>query len=466
MNRDFEARSRPGPLNGWRAIADYMGRNQSTVKRWARDRGLPVHRPEGGPAHKGVPVYAFATELDTWLRGQTASDDDAGGVVPVSLVADPSVTECDRCAAEAPHTSRRRLVGAAVLGATLMIGSGAAAWWGMSARSSPDAIGAIPAEARQLYLRGTYLWNRRTPESITEAIPAFERALAIYPDYADAHAGLAMTYNLARQYSGMSGAEAYPLAEAAARRAVELDPGNAFAQSVLAFVEFHWLWDVNAGLARFERALRLDPNSANTLMWHASSLIHLGRANEAVSLMERAQQLDPGNSTILMIKAQALFFSGDRQGGHALIASLIANDPNHAWNYYSLSQFRLMEGDHARALESYAKVGDLIRLPRYRRVAEAGLAALRAGGVEAMGSAMATVDVELFEKEQALAWDVARAWAMAGDAENAVKWLRISYERHEERLIGIWYDAAMRPIRNDSAYRQMVAKTGLSMVLS
>lgn len=450
-----------------------MGRNQSTVKRWASDHGFPVHRPEGGGARKGVPVYAFAEELDAWLRGRTASNHDAGGVVPGPdfLTPDSSITEYDQYRAETlpigppPQTSRRRLIGAAILAATLTIGSGAVTWWRMSGRPSQDATGTIPAEARQLYLRGTYLWNRRTPASIAEAIPAFERALAIHPDYADAHAGLAMTYNLARQYSGMSGAEAYPLAEAAARRAVELDPRNAFAQSVLAFVEFHWLWDVKAGLARFERALQLDPNSANTLMWYASSLLHVGRAHGAVRLIERAQQLDPDNTSILMIKAQALFFSGDRQGGHALIASLIANDPDHAWNYFSLSQFRLAEGDHAGALESYAKLGDLIGAPQQRQIAEAGLAALRTDGIEAMGAAMAAVAVELLEQAATTAWDVARAWAMAGDAENAVKWLRISYERHEERLIGIWFDAAMRPIQNDADYRQMVAKVGLSMAL-
>jgi len=69
MQDDSDVRSRPGPLSGWRAIAEYLGRNQSTVKRWASDGGLPVHRPQGSAARKGVPVYAFPDELDTWLRG-------------------------------------------------------------------------------------------------------------------------------------------------------------------------------------------------------------------------------------------------------------------------------------------------------------------------------------------------------------------------------------------------------------
>ena len=70
MKDDLDVRHQPKPLNGWRAIADYLGRNQSTVKRWANDGGLPVHRPKGSVSRKGVPVYAFAHELDIWLRGQ------------------------------------------------------------------------------------------------------------------------------------------------------------------------------------------------------------------------------------------------------------------------------------------------------------------------------------------------------------------------------------------------------------
>src|SRR5690606_5933328 len=103
------------------------------------------------------------------------------------------------------------------------------------------------------------------------AIEALERAIEIHPDYAEAYAGLGMTYNLARQYSLMSGWEAYPRAQEAAERAVALNPHLDLAQSALAFVEFHWLWQVDAGLARFEEALRLNPDSANTLNWYASA---------------------------------------------------------------------------------------------------------------------------------------------------------------------------------------------------
>lgn len=54
-----------GRLDSWKAIADYLGRDVGTVRRWERTRGLPVHRVPGG---KGSSVFAYAPEIEAWLR--------------------------------------------------------------------------------------------------------------------------------------------------------------------------------------------------------------------------------------------------------------------------------------------------------------------------------------------------------------------------------------------------------------
>jgi hypothetical protein len=58
-------------LDGWKAIADYLGKDTSTATRWARKRGMPVHRPPGG---KGATVYAYPSELDDWLKHSSNSN--------------------------------------------------------------------------------------------------------------------------------------------------------------------------------------------------------------------------------------------------------------------------------------------------------------------------------------------------------------------------------------------------------
>jgi len=51
-------------LDGWKAVADYLGRDVRTAQRWRDERGMPMHRV---PGHKGGTVFAERAELDAWL---------------------------------------------------------------------------------------------------------------------------------------------------------------------------------------------------------------------------------------------------------------------------------------------------------------------------------------------------------------------------------------------------------------
>jgi len=93
-------------------------------------------------------------------------------------------------------------------------------------------------EAEDFYLTGRFYWNKRTPESLNQVLEAFTQAIAHDPNYSDAYVGLADCYNLLREFSAMSGNEAYFKAFAAAKKAVELDPQSSEAHASLAFATF------------------------------------------------------------------------------------------------------------------------------------------------------------------------------------------------------------------------------------
>ena len=102
-------------LDGWKAIANYLGRERTTAIRWGNERGLPVHRVPGG---KTGTVYALRAELDTWLasdkvngKKQSPAEDNEGTVVIRGL----------------DDAERFRLVPAAYAG--LFICVLIAAWW-------------------------------------------------------------------------------------------------------------------------------------------------------------------------------------------------------------------------------------------------------------------------------------------------------------------------------------------------
>lgn len=75
-------------LESWKEIATYLGKDASTVQRWEKRAGLPVHRHADGSV---LNVYAYRSELDAWQRQDRplpsnrtdgADDDRAAGVLP------------------------------------------------------------------------------------------------------------------------------------------------------------------------------------------------------------------------------------------------------------------------------------------------------------------------------------------------------------------------------------------------
>lgn len=125
-----------GRLDSWKAIASYLGRDVSTVIRWEKERGLPVHRVPGGGRQA---IFALTSELDAWLVG---NDSGAGS----TATSTPSPEPSPRPRADRPRHVARWLA-PAVLGAASVVLVG----WYVDAGSDPlrdVAAGDVPAYSR------------------------------------------------------------------------------------------------------------------------------------------------------------------------------------------------------------------------------------------------------------------------------------------------------------------------------
>src|SRR2546429_658716 len=116
------------------------------------------------------------------------------------------------------------------------------------------------ADAYLLYLQGRYFLGRRSGESIARARGLFTQAIERDPVYAAAYAGLGYSYVGMAYYWVMPSREAYPLAEAAARRALQIDSTLGFAHALVAeaTASYHRRWTAAEPLVL--RALPLDPD--------------------------------------------------------------------------------------------------------------------------------------------------------------------------------------------------------------
>jgi TolB-like protein len=122
----------------------------------------------------------------------------------------------------------------------------------------------IAPEAYESYLRGRFFWNQRSADGLQRATELFERAITIDAGYAPAHAGLADCYALlsTTAVGALKPAVAMPKAEAAANRALELDPRLGEAHASLAYAQLFFDWDWSSAEASFRLALEFNPSYA------------------------------------------------------------------------------------------------------------------------------------------------------------------------------------------------------------
>jgi len=488
-------------LDTWKEIGAFFGRDERTVKRWETTRGLPVHRvPGAGRAN----VYAYTDELAEWLSGETVSAENEGEVnsnatsgTALSELESESSFEAsgqargdvnagagfvdrrvgERRSADRNLAGRRNWISgryvafvAAVLVAALVtvtvvrrVRSDRAVRAGATtAAGGTAAPHHIPdPEAEQLYLKGIYYWQKRTPESLNQAVDYFTQAVVRDPQYAEAYVGLANCYNLLREYSRMPPSEAYPRAEAAAKRAIALDDSLSGAHSALGFVDFYWSWDVAGAQREFVRALTLDPNSVNAHYWYGTYLLHLGRYAESLEEIEKAQKLDPNSTSILADKGLVLFHSGQTQQAAELLKQLAAAEPDFLSPHEYLATVHLGQDEYPQFLAERRKSATLLHDQARLDVVIAGEKGLARGGAQGMWNAMLKEQLRLRADGKESAYNVARTYALLGRKQEALDDLQAAFREHEPALISMRIDVALVGLHDEARFREILTEVGL-----
>lgn len=172
------------------------------------------------------------------------------------------------------------------------------------------SAGTNDAAVYDLYLRGLYLMNRRSPADFDSAAADFSEAATRAPDYALPHAGLADLYWMLAEYVDQNPAAMLPKSKEEARRALELDPTLAEAHKsyamALAALDFYW----KGAEAEFLRAIQLNPRLAEA---HGQFAVNLlapqKRFAEAILEARRAVDLEPHEPIHRLQLAYVLYFA-------------------------------------------------------------------------------------------------------------------------------------------------------------
>jgi eukaryotic-like serine/threonine-protein kinase len=162
-------------------------------------------------------------------------------------------------------------------------------------------------DAFRLCLKGLVFWSRRYEDGLTKAAQCFREAIALEPDLALAHAGLADTYSFLGFYSLIRPRDAFDKAREHALQALLLEPSLAQAHISLGIVRLGADWDWDGAIDAFQRALSLDKTQALAHVYLSWTYVLQGHMQEAHAAAGRAQDCDP-TSPLLNAAAGYTFF--------------------------------------------------------------------------------------------------------------------------------------------------------------
>ncbi len=312
-------------------------------------------------------------------------------------------------------------------------------------------------EAYQLYVLGRAEWNRRTAESLEQAVDYFRRALDLDSAFARAWAGLADSYVLFEYYGvrSLPRDTAYAWAKAAALRAIALDSTLAEPHASLNQILRYGYWDWAGSEREVRRAIALDPYYATARKWLAEHLLSVGRVDEAIAQARTAVQLDPLTATTHNTLGATLWAAGRTEEAIEAYRAGIARDStarsplaNLFWAYVVLGREEEALGLLAPLRRTSGFWRAVVHARTDPRARATVLNALR------QPDGMALVP----GRSHQLA---ATMYAILGTREEALAELERAAAEREPGLEFIKVAPELAVLRDDSRYAAIVARMGL-----
>ena len=321
---------------------------------------------------------------------------------------------------------------------------------GSQDRSTQMATNSV--EAHNAYLQGHFHFLRRDVEDYRKAISYFDQAIQFDPDYALVYAERSEAWSLLGDLAGER-PSAYPKARRDAEKAVAIAPELAEAHAALGWVRFLAEWKFAEGFRELKRAKELSPANptANDLL--ARVIVYMGRIDEAERQAREAVELDPLSVSAQFNLARVLFYAGKLDEADAAGRKMAELQPSAASNGRWQVLVAVQRGDGEKALRE-AQLE-----PRQIHNRFCASAAYDLLGDHQAADAVLT-DLIANSRDR-LAYQIAQVYAIRNDADKAFEWLQIAFDNHDGGMLSLAVEPLLRGLRDDPRYKNLVAKVGL-----
>ncbi len=310
--------------------------------------------------------------------------------------------------------------------------------------------------AYDLLLKGRALWRKGGTENWKKALDYYQQAIVLDPNYAQAYAYLGGSYKVLIGNSVLDPGEFRTSAEAATKRAVELDPHLADAHYTLANLRTD-AWDWAGAEQAFKRAIELNPSLAAAHNAYSNYLAVMGRHDESVASIRRARELDPLSLIIHANVGYRLYFARRYDESIESLKKTLELDKNHALAHILLGYNYAAKRMYPEAIAAYQQAiksgmdtpGTHISL---------GAAYARAGETKSANEILKRIQASSTYVSPA---EVAVLQGALGQAEQAFASLEHAYETHDLQLQYLGADPAFDSLRDDPRFNSLMERVGL-----
>jgi TolB-like protein/Tfp pilus assembly protein PilF len=326
-------------------------------------------------------------------------------------------------------------------------------------RSRLAKVQEVDGTVYESYLKARYLINKRTSESLQQALQELDRALAGNPRYALAWAARAECYYSLGSfgYAVFPPSQTIPKAEEAARKAVRLDDTLPEAHTALAMVLMQdWRWDESNH--EFQRALELNPSSGDACSKYTRYLIAVGRHQESIDMARRARVLDPLSPIVSFLEGTAFYWAGDYD--RALEVAKAALEIQDFWLYHLLAgESQDRKGRYAEADAELRKAQALDKKNVFI-LGATGKNLARWGKTAEARSILADLE-QRSAHEYVAPTLLAKLHFALGETGPGFALLQKALAERDQSLSFLKTDVDYEGIRSDPRYREMLHRIGL-----
>jgi serine/threonine-protein kinase len=314
-------------------------------------------------------------------------------------------------------------------------------------------------EAFQLYLKGRFHFAKRTKEDILKGIEYFQQAIKLDPNFALAYASIAESYNAIPSYPYLSPKEAFPQAQAAAARALEIDPNLSEAHSALGayFATYDWNWA--EAEREHKRAIELSPNASVAHYRYGQYLAITGRKDESIAEVKRAVELEPLSLITGANLAATYLFAGQNEQGLEQARKTYDLEPNFVSGRFFLGVAYNANGRYVEAITISEK--SLQTHPKNQLMLFIAGYAYAKSGRRQEAEEVVNRFREIEKTQYVMSCFIASIYGALGEKDNAFAELEKAFANRDWELCRLQVAPYWNPLRDDPRFKDLLKRMNL-----